>query len=67
MIMADFIFSLIYRFFRRVFKSLFYMYAPGVLTLGFAIIWIPILHNETIWPVPVFYVFIGIIMCRYIK
>jgi RsiW-degrading membrane proteinase PrsW (M82 family) len=51
---VDFVFDITGRFFKRIFKDLFFLYAPVLLILAFAILWTSILHNETLWPIPLF-------------
>ncbi|MEM6161393.1 hypothetical protein AAH446_12720 [Erwinia sp. P6884] len=59
--------NLIKRFFKRVFKSLFSMYGPALLTLLFAVVLVQIFPDGPLWPVPVFLVFMLVIFGRYVK
>lgn len=55
------------RFFKRLFKSLFSMYAPALLTLLFAIVLVQIFPDGPIWPVPIFLIFMLVIFGCYVK
>jgi len=59
--------NLIKRFFKRVFKSLFGLYAPSLLTCAFAFIWIHFFPDGPLWPVPVFLIFIIYIFVHHLK
>nr|WP_073980984.1 hypothetical protein [Erwinia sp. ErVv1] len=59
--------NLIRRFFRRLFRSLFSMYGPAVLTLIFAVVLVRFFPDGPIWPVPIFLLFMLFIFGRYVK
>ncbi|MBZ6388137.1 MAG: hypothetical protein MIK82_09955 [Pantoea piersonii] len=54
--------NLIKRFFNRVFKSLFSLYAPTVLTVLFAIVLVHFFPEGPLWPVLVFFILTMIII-----
>nr|WP_114195388.1 hypothetical protein [Edaphovirga cremea] len=59
--------NFIRRFFKRLFKSLFSMYGPALLTLLFAVVLVHFFPDGPIWPVPIFLVFMLVIFGRYVK
>lgn len=59
------IMNFIKRFFRRVFRSLISMYGPALLTLLFAVVLFQIFPDGPIWPVPLFFVFVLVILTMY--
>lgn len=59
------IMSLIKRFFRRMFRSLISMYGPTLLTLLFAVVFFRFFPDGPIWIVPLFFVFVMVILSIY--
>lgn len=59
--------NLLGRFFRRLFRSMVYPYAPGVLTLAFAIVFVRFFPDGPIWPIGIFAIIMVYIVARYAK
>nr|WP_025901994.1 hypothetical protein [Tatumella sp. UCD-D_suzukii] len=59
--------NLAIRIFKRLFRSLFSMYGPALLTLLFAAVLVQFFPDGPIWPVPVFLVLMLFIFGRYVK
>lgn len=57
--------NFIKRFFRRIFRSLISMYGPALLTLLFAVVLFQFFPDGPIWPVPLFFVFVMVILSIY--
>ena len=60
-------FSLIKRFFKRVFTSLVGLYAPQVIIITYALVQINFFPAAPLWFIPVFAVFVIYIFSRYVK
>jgi len=50
--------NLMTRFFKRIFKSLFFVYAPVILVLAFALFYLKLFPDGPLWPIPVFVVLV---------
>lgn len=50
--------NIIYRVFRRIFKSLLSDYGPAILTILFAFILLHFFPNGPLWPIPLFFLLI---------
>ncbi len=59
--------NIIIRIFRRLFMSLFALYAPQALILIFAIALVHFFPDGPVWPVGLFALFIIYIFARYCK
>ncbi|HEY4466830.1 MAG TPA: hypothetical protein VGN53_03415 [Klebsiella sp.] len=57
--------NFIKRFFRRIFRSLISMYGPALLTFLFAVVLFRFFPDGPIWPVPLFFVFVMVILSIY--
>ncbi|WP_297206479.1 hypothetical protein [uncultured Pluralibacter sp.] len=55
------------RFLRRVFRSLFSMYGPALLTVLFAVFFFQLFPEGPLWAVPLFLIFLLVIFHRYVK
>ena len=60
-------FSLIKRFFKRVFTSLVGLYAPQAIIITYALVQINFFPAVPLWVIPVFAVFVIYIFSRYVK
>ncbi|MFC0139339.1 hypothetical protein ACFFJN_04025 [Erwinia mallotivora] len=57
--------NLIKRLFRRIFRSLISYYGPALLTLLFAVVFFQFFPDGPVWPVPLFFVFLLVILTIY--
>ncbi|KGT94081.1 hypothetical protein NG99_10555 [Erwinia typographi] len=57
--------NIIKRFFSRIFRSLISYYGPAVLTIIFSLVQGLLYPDGPIWPTPLFFVFVMVILSIY--